>query len=201
MVQLSGTVGIPLSGVVDQHRCDANPDPNFHVDADPDPDPDWHRMMPILMQILLQVSHMLGKSQLCQSSCFIFCIGVKNVIILSILDSILKFCGKKYTVVYQLFHIAGIDMIRIQQNDADPTRSGSTTLQLSLGIVKYLPTVHTVLCVPVRCLPPGYQPYHAVPTVHSYLESYSYEGLKLKPQFHLTIWSIEDRVQLEAPQP
>jgi hypothetical protein len=31
--------------VVDRHRFDADPGPNFHVDADPDPDPDpdWHQ--------------------------------------------------------------------------------------------------------------------------------------------------------------
>jgi hypothetical protein len=30
---------------VDRHRFDANPDPNFHVNADPDPNPDldWHQ--------------------------------------------------------------------------------------------------------------------------------------------------------------
>jgi hypothetical protein len=26
--------------VVDRHRFDADPEPNFHCDADPDPDPD-----------------------------------------------------------------------------------------------------------------------------------------------------------------
>jgi hypothetical protein len=29
--------------VVDQHRFDAHPDPNYHFDADRDPDPDWHQ--------------------------------------------------------------------------------------------------------------------------------------------------------------
>ncbi len=32
---------VPYSSVVDRHRVDADPDPNFHVDADPDPGPDW----------------------------------------------------------------------------------------------------------------------------------------------------------------
>ncbi len=27
---------------MDQHRVDADPDPNFHFDAVRDPDPDWH---------------------------------------------------------------------------------------------------------------------------------------------------------------
>ncbi len=33
-----------ISSVVDRHRCDADLDPDFHIDADPDPDqdPDWH---------------------------------------------------------------------------------------------------------------------------------------------------------------
>jgi hypothetical protein len=28
---------------VDRHRFDADPDPNFHVDADPGADLDWHQ--------------------------------------------------------------------------------------------------------------------------------------------------------------
>ncbi len=28
---------------MDQHRPDADPDPNFHVDAVPDPDPERHQ--------------------------------------------------------------------------------------------------------------------------------------------------------------
>jgi hypothetical protein len=45
--------GCIVASVVDRHRFDADPDPNFHVDADPDPD--WQfsvNMMPILMRIL-----------------------------------------------------------------------------------------------------------------------------------------------------
>ncbi len=44
---------------MDWHNFDADPDPNFYVDDDPDLNADWHQMMPILMQILSQVSHML----------------------------------------------------------------------------------------------------------------------------------------------
>ncbi len=58
-------------------------------------------MMPILMRILAQVSHMLEnknfliqKSQLCQLTIFIFLISVKDVIILSILNSISNFVEK-----------------------------------------------------------------------------------------------------------
>jgi hypothetical protein len=93
------------NSVVDRHRFDADPDPKFHVDADPDQDRIDINMMPIFMRILLpQVSHksenpiffLHFKSQLCQFTIFIFLISVKDVIILSILDSILKFCGKRY---------------------------------------------------------------------------------------------------------
>jgi hypothetical protein len=45
---------------VDQHRSDADPDPNFHVDADPDPE--WHLNHAdlIFMWIVAQVLHMLA---------------------------------------------------------------------------------------------------------------------------------------------
>jgi len=33
----------PLTGVVDRHRVDALPDPDFHFDAHPDPDTDGHQ--------------------------------------------------------------------------------------------------------------------------------------------------------------
>jgi hypothetical protein len=39
--------------------------------------------------------------------CFIFLISAKGVIILTILDSVLKFLEK--SIVYQLFHLLGID--------------------------------------------------------------------------------------------
>ncbi len=29
--------------VVNEHRFDGDPDPNFHFDAAPDPDPEWHQ--------------------------------------------------------------------------------------------------------------------------------------------------------------
>jgi hypothetical protein len=34
-----------INSVVDRHRFDTDPEPNFHVDADPDQDsdPDWHQ--------------------------------------------------------------------------------------------------------------------------------------------------------------
>jgi hypothetical protein len=80
------------------------------------------------------VSHNFASLQ-----CFIFLISLKEIIILSIFGSILKFYGK--SVDYQLFSMPDIDTgptgririgiswmairIRIQQNDADPTRSVS----------------------------------------------------------------------------
>jgi hypothetical protein len=42
---LKGIRNTVTSSVVDQHRFDAdlNPDPKFHIDADPDPDSDLHQ--------------------------------------------------------------------------------------------------------------------------------------------------------------
>jgi hypothetical protein len=132
---------------VDRHRFDANPDsdPNFHVDADPDPD--WHQKMPIFMRILPQVSHILEffftfSHSFAILQCFIFLISVKHDQIFIILDSILKFCGKKVQFINFFMCLALIPIwigricigmpwmpfpIRIRQNDADPSRSGPTT--------------------------------------------------------------------------
>ncbi len=74
---------------------------------------------------------------------FIFLILVKDVIILSILISIFKFCRGKI-IVHRLFHMPDFDTgsafgipwkpIWIRQNyvDPSPTRSGSTTLDYIL---------------------------------------------------------------------
>jgi hypothetical protein len=40
------------SSVVDRHRFDADPDPDFRFDSDVDSDPDWHKKD---WQILSQV--------------------------------------------------------------------------------------------------------------------------------------------------
>jgi hypothetical protein len=65
----------------------------------------------------------------------------KYVIIFNILDSILKFSGKKFSLP-TFFHLLGIDTdpgirigmpwmpIPIRKNDADSTQSGSTTLRI-----------------------------------------------------------------------
>ncbi len=82
-----------------------DPDPNFHFDADPDPDPVWQKNYvdshadptPSLTQI--------GKSDFFTFSpcivslqCFFFLISVKCVIIFSILNTILKFSGKNFSL-------------------------------------------------------------------------------------------------------
>ncbi len=47
------------SNVVDRHRIDAGPDPNFHVDADQIRIRIGFKMMPISMGIITQVLHMM----------------------------------------------------------------------------------------------------------------------------------------------
>jgi hypothetical protein len=47
-----------ITSVVDRHRFDVDPDPNFHVDAGPDPD--WHKQtMPIRSFSLKKLSAFL----------------------------------------------------------------------------------------------------------------------------------------------
>jgi hypothetical protein len=85
---------------------DADPDPNFHVDADPDPDPDrdpdpdWHEMMPVLVRILPQVSHVLENQIFLKIFSQTFCL------FLNVLGRILKFVGKN---IVQLFHMRRIN--------------------------------------------------------------------------------------------
>ncbi len=53
LVLCSRTMVVVVASVVDWHRFDADPDPNFHVDADPDPVLQLGiNMMPIRMRIL-----------------------------------------------------------------------------------------------------------------------------------------------------
>ncbi len=87
----------------DQHRFDANPDPDsdptVQFDADPGPDPDWHQHnadphadhSPIgkYGKIFLLLFTARGSNASLQ--CFSFHINGKCVMILSILDSMLKF--------------------------------------------------------------------------------------------------------------
>ncbi len=98
------------------------------------------KMMPTSKRILLQVSHMLENHNffafshsLARSQCFIFLICVKDVIILSILHSILNLWIKvefiNFFICLALLPIPiRIGMpwkpmrIRIRQNDADPER-------------------------------------------------------------------------------
>jgi hypothetical protein len=91
-----------LNSVMYRHRFDAR---SGFPNVDADPDPEWHQNDPhphadptprfthmLKNPIFLYItsSHSFASLQ-----CFNFQSNVKDVIILSILDSILKFCGKK----------------------------------------------------------------------------------------------------------
>ncbi len=71
-------------------KYDADPDPNYHFDADPNSDPDpnpiltHERKLEILFYLYSQM-------------CFIFLVSVIDVKIFTILDSIRKVSGKKYS--------------------------------------------------------------------------------------------------------
>jgi hypothetical protein len=116
------------NSVVDRHCFDADPDPNFYVDADPDLDPDWHLNNAILMRILrilFQVLHMLENlnflfffvSQQCHFKMYY----------LSHLSSFKCVISFLYFGHIEIFHVNfyicfGLIPIRIQirQNDDDP---------------------------------------------------------------------------------
>ncbi len=94
---------VPTVGMCFQwrHRLDADPDLNFHYDGYPDPDldPDWRQNIADptpnftnVWKIRICFTYILINSS---SQCFPFLIGGIGVIILSILDSIFKFSGKK----------------------------------------------------------------------------------------------------------
>jgi hypothetical protein len=97
-------------------------DPNFHVDADPDLNPYRHKYDTDPHADLTPYLTHVGKSYFQKYfshslpvTCFTFLISVKDVIMLSILDSILK-----------LFHMLGLDTnpdwLNLDQHalDADP---------------------------------------------------------------------------------
>jgi hypothetical protein len=111
---------------VDQHRFDADPDPNFHVHADPNPnrhknDADSHADTCLYMlenlNYLTLFSHSIASLQY-----FIFLIIVKYF---NILEAYKKFFGKKYRIS-QLFHWLVIDTYSDRPDpdqhtlDADP---------------------------------------------------------------------------------
>jgi hypothetical protein len=58
--------------------------------------------------------------------CFSFLMGGKDVMLLSLFDSIWKFSGKSHK--YMCLKLIPIRIRRIRKKDADSTRSGSTTL-------------------------------------------------------------------------
>jgi hypothetical protein len=83
----------------------------------------------IRIQTLPQDLHMLDSRNIC---CLLLLTGVpvyivlffsSAVIVFKIFDSILNFSGKSVVSLYICWK-----WIRIRQNDADPTGSGSTTL-------------------------------------------------------------------------
>ncbi len=89
------------------------------------------KIMPIPMRILPKVSHLLENPNLflllvaafAALRCFIFLISAKDVITFSILDSILKFCGKKFINFFIWLALIPIRTgMPIGQNDADPIR-------------------------------------------------------------------------------
>ncbi len=82
-------------------------------DAHADPDPNWHQnyLIPSFTHDVKSELFVYFKSQL--DNVFSLSIVSKDLIILSILDGILKSCGKKYRVVYQLFHMPALITIHI----------------------------------------------------------------------------------------
>ncbi len=81
--------------VVDRHRFDTDPDPDFHFNAEPDTDPEWHQTDagphadPTLSCNFIHVrKNVLLFTAMLQ--CFSSLISGNGVI----LDIILKFCGK-----------------------------------------------------------------------------------------------------------
>jgi hypothetical protein len=100
IILITDVDAISLHSVADRHRFDAEPDPNFHVDSDLDPDPDWHQndadpqAGPTPSCTLEKSDFFITFSNSFVSLlpvCFFSLISVPDVIILSILDSILKF--------------------------------------------------------------------------------------------------------------
>ncbi len=98
---------------MDQHRSDADPDPNFHVDANMDPE--WHlNLADLRVDPTPSFTHVgqleflkLLVTALPVYKCFIVLFGSKCVIISRIFDSIWKFSEKR--LVYQLFPLFGIN--------------------------------------------------------------------------------------------
>ncbi len=104
-------ISLGFRTLVDRHRFDADPDPNIH-------DPCWSGFesaspwcrsscgsyLKFNTCRKIQFIFFIFSQSLASLQCFIFLTSVKDVIILIILNSILKFCGKKYTLVNKLFH-------------------------------------------------------------------------------------------------
>ncbi len=124
--------------VVDRHRFDADPDPNFDFDADPDPVSDWHHndadphadSTPIRRKTRQKYIH----PQQCQFTMFIFIISGKGVMLLSIFwTAYLNFLVKSHK--YMCLELLPIRICRIRRNAEDPTRSGSGFTTLGIPIL------------------------------------------------------------------
>jgi hypothetical protein len=83
---------------------DADPDPNFHVDVDPNPDPDRHQnsgdppaVLPQVLQMLKNLNFFNFKAQHCHFAVF-YLSQQSQLYHMFILDHILKFSGKKFTL-------------------------------------------------------------------------------------------------------
>ncbi len=113
---------------MDWHRFYADPDSTFHFDPDPDPnqDPDSTPVLHVLEnQNFLDFIHSSARL-----NCFIFLVSVIGIISFNILDSILKFSVKSYSLAVHLYiwvklvRVRFRIRIRIYHNDADPARFG-----------------------------------------------------------------------------
>jgi hypothetical protein len=122
-------IGCVVDIVVDQHRFDADPVPNFH-DAVPDRDPDRHQnsadphaefcscwIISLYLVTALPVYNVLS----------FLTVSLSNVLSISVLlTQYGNFRGKKFTFYLELIPV------RIRQNGADPIRS---TARLQILII------------------------------------------------------------------
>jgi hypothetical protein len=107
--------GFCVSSAVDRHRFDADPGPDqkFHFDADPD--------------------FFFGKSEFLNNApyivtVYVFLVSVINDILYNILDSILKYFLKKYSLALHLVEmINGSARLRTRIRQYDESTTGCKT--------------------------------------------------------------------------
>jgi hypothetical protein len=107
---------ISLDGFVCRHRLDADPDPDptFPFDADPDRIPYGSYLKFLFTFWKIRVFFIAGLH------CFIFLISAIDFKIFSILDSILKFSLKKFSLYLQLVEMDTDPDSDRQALDANP---------------------------------------------------------------------------------